>query len=790
MTTFPKIYTVNGPSSTSSSTLPTWITTKPRSVRPAGSTHRKRVKTQREIGQLELIQDFAFPEAAIKIKTTEDGDFAIGTGTYKPMMKVWDLHDLTVKFERVTDAENVDFVILSSDWTKTLHLQRDRSISLHTQMGLHHSLRLPTYGRSLAYHAPSAEALIGCTGSEVFRLNLEEGRYMVPIKVQTDDIDGVNVVDVNSRHGLWSLGLDGGSGIVEFWDPRSKSALTKLLLPTSTLLPMQPHYDGTGIIPPEQTLSVTALASHPTDGLSLAVGTSTGHTLLYDLRSPTPFAIKDQGYGEPMKNVEWLRSGGGEDEGRVISADSKVVKIWNKKDASSNLLSLQPPSTLTHLHAVPNSGLIFTACDAPQLNTYYIPDLGPAPRWAGFLDNVTEEMAQDASGGIGKSAYVDYKFIDRQELETLGLTHLIGTQTLKPYMHGFFISLKLYTTARLIANPTSYAEQREKMVADKLAAKAESRIRARKDQPKVNKALAERLRRADDRAEAAEKRKREKKAAAAVGAEDGANDGAEEGGATARSGETLLSDPRFKDLFEDPDFEVDEESREFALLNPATANKNAARKTAVEDEEDESDRMSSDLSEDEDDSEDDDDGGGGQAEDPDEDSEESDDGELLQYDPRNVKRTTAKPFARPESGPLRKPRLIIGDERHAGPSSSDTFGKRAWSQQIKPTKASKKDARMDGVLAMRRGTDGGMEMSFVPQGSSKSRAGAENDWASDDDDLGPKGGRPNRSKVERFGAGMERGQEDQSEAREGDRGGRTRRRDVSRSASKNTFRRK
>ena len=113
MASFPKIYTVNGPSSTSSSTLPTWITTKPRSVRPAGSTHRKRVKTQREIGQLELIQDFAFPEAAINIRTTDDGRHAIGTGTYKPMMKVWDLDDLAVKFERVTDAENVDFVVSS-----------------------------------------------------------------------------------------------------------------------------------------------------------------------------------------------------------------------------------------------------------------------------------------------------------------------------------------------------------------------------------------------------------------------------------------------------------------------------------------------------------------------------------------------------------------------------------------------------------------------------------------------------------------------------------------------------
>lgn len=106
-TAFPKVYTVNGPSSTSSPSLPTWLTTKTRPTKTA----KKRQKTQHTLGQLELIQDFAFPESAIKIKTTPDGLHAIGTGAYKPMMKVWDLEQLTVKFERVTDAENVDFAV-------------------------------------------------------------------------------------------------------------------------------------------------------------------------------------------------------------------------------------------------------------------------------------------------------------------------------------------------------------------------------------------------------------------------------------------------------------------------------------------------------------------------------------------------------------------------------------------------------------------------------------------------------------------------------------------------------
>lgn len=210
-------------------------------------------------------------------------------------------------------------------------------------MGLHHTIRLPTYGRCLAYHAPSADALIGCTGQEVFRFNLEAGRHMQPLVIGKglEGVDGIDVVDVNKRHGLLSLGLDGGGGVVEFWDPRSKSALTRLLLPAEQLLPAQSGA-ADGLARPEHRLAVTALASHPTDGLSLAVGTSTGHTLLYDLRSPTPFAVKDQGYGEAMITVDWLRGGGAQEgEGRVVSADSKVIKVWNKEDVSGSPHSVQ-----------------------------------------------------------------------------------------------------------------------------------------------------------------------------------------------------------------------------------------------------------------------------------------------------------------------------------------------------------------------------------------------------------------------------------------------------------------
>jgi hypothetical protein len=54
-------------------------------------------------------QDFDFPETSCKIRSSRDGRYLLATGTYKPRMKVFELDELSMKFARTTDAENVDF---------------------------------------------------------------------------------------------------------------------------------------------------------------------------------------------------------------------------------------------------------------------------------------------------------------------------------------------------------------------------------------------------------------------------------------------------------------------------------------------------------------------------------------------------------------------------------------------------------------------------------------------------------------------------------------------------------
>ncbi|TFK91632.1 hypothetical protein K466DRAFT_595918 [Polyporus arcularius HHB13444] len=794
-----KVYTVNGEASGSSSALPDWLTRK----REAKGKGKRAIREHVE-GSIELIQHFEFPEASNKVKTTRDGHHAIATGTYKPQIRVWDLDQLSLKFERHTDAENVDFVMLSDDWTKSIHLQNDRSVELHTQGGFHYRTRIPRFGRALAYHFPSCDALFAASGPEVFRLNLDQGRFLNPLVLQGEggeDIAGVNTIDINPAHQLFAFGVE-GNGTVEFWDPRSRSRVGILRLPRDRLMPMNslaiPTLPGIDDGSRPAPLSVTAIASRP-DGLSYAVGTSTGHTLLYDIRSARHLAVKDQGYGLPVKNVSWIEGGSRmAGEGYVLSADRKVIKIWNRNTPESNFTSITPANDINDVHHIPGTGLMLLANEGIKMTTFFIPQLGPAPKWCSFLENLTEEMEDQTA----RTAYQDYKFVDRAELSKLGMDHLVGTPALKPYMHGYFVSLQLYDAARVIANPYAYAEHRERMVQDKMDKLAETRIRSRKDgagNVKVNKALAEKIKRDEERAKKREERKAAKKAKAHAAAdkEGAAEDEDEEGadamevdeeGAGGEGTTSLLSDPRFAAVFQDPEFQVDQSSREFALLNPSSATQRQTRdagrprgKTAVEEEEEESDKASSDpLSES-------DEGEGGKSGSESEDSDDA--GKLWQDDIRTRMAARTAFRNRVREPPVRrdpKVRLVplqAQDSSRGGRSvdKNATFGQRR--AQLGPSKG-KERARDSGWPDVRHSADGGMEMTFVPRTTS---SGADYD---DRPQKAGKGKEPRRKGVEVFGAGMEKGGEDPDVAMsEADRRGRTKRRQGMRSGSKNTFRR-
>jgi ribosome biogenesis protein ENP2 len=217
--------------------------------------------------------------------------------------------------------------------------------------------------------------------------------------------------------------------------------------------------------------------------------------------------------------------------------------------------------------------MFLTANEGKQQHAFFIPQLGPAPRWCSFLDSVVEEMADDPNDPNAYSArrtgevYDNYKFLTQPQLRDLNLDHLVGkTNLLRPYMHGYFVAQRLYEEARLIANPSSW-EERAKRVKEKVNKERESRIRGKKKiAAKVNRKLAEKILEREERNE----RRRAQRVLAQGGDEKVDADLTAPADAGEKEEKGLLADSRFARLFQDEDYAVDETSREFHSLNPST----------------------------------------------------------------------------------------------------------------------------------------------------------------------------------------------------------------------------
>ncbi|KAJ8097935.1 WD40-repeat-containing domain protein [Lipomyces tetrasporus] len=544
------VYQISG--TNTSRSLPDWVARK----------RRRDLKHDPEYAsRIELIQDFEFSEASNKIKVSADGNYAMATGTYKPQIHVYDFAELSLKFDRHTDAENVDFIILSDDWTKSVHLQNDRSIELHAQGGIHTRTRIPKFGRALAYRYSNCDLYVGASGNEVYRLNLDQGRFMNPLDLGPD-ITGCNCLDINPAHGLLAFGLENNT--VQFWDPRSRTKL----------LQMQMDNDDEGDSNFGIGGGITALKFN-NDGLSLAVGTSAGQTVLYDLRSPNPLLKKEQGYGLPINSLIWIEGTRDDSDGRarVLSADKRIAKIWDA-EGGKPYTSFEPSVDINDVAHIPDTGIFFLANEGMPMHTYFIPSLGPAPSWCSFIENVTEELEEAPVSTV----YDNYKFVTRKELAALGLGHLLGTNVVRSYMHGYFIDIRLYEQAKLISNPFAYQEHREREIGKKIAKERESRIRtSSKLGVKINKSLAEKLAKAEEKKAKKELREAriKAKAKAATGIEEDDSKGEAKMGDIAQASDTKSSllDERFRTVFEDPEFEVDENTVEFQQLNPTRSTK-------------------------------------------------------------------------------------------------------------------------------------------------------------------------------------------------------------------------
>ncbi|KAH8092142.1 hypothetical protein JL720_5730 [Aureococcus anophagefferens] len=132
-------------------TLPAWV--------KSDRARRQALKEDSALGRrIDLLQDFEFEGGtrggegtSKRIKFSSDGNYILATGEYPPAVKVFDLTQLGMKYERRLGCECVDALPLSPDLGKMVFLLADRTLDFHAPYGTHYKTRVPTAGRRLFY---------------------------------------------------------------------------------------------------------------------------------------------------------------------------------------------------------------------------------------------------------------------------------------------------------------------------------------------------------------------------------------------------------------------------------------------------------------------------------------------------------------------------------------------------------------------------------------------------------------------------------------------------------------
>lgn len=490
--------------------------------------------------RIDLIQDFEFNIASNRVRVSPNGEYIAAAGIYPPEVKIFETRELGLKCSRGLNSEVVDFLFLSDDYKKLVFLQDDRTVEFHAQYGRHHRLRVPKAGRSLCYDPESCLLFVAGSSSEVVQIDLEAGAFQAPIPLSR--LEEVHQLAMNPRMPVLSCAGDGG--VVESFDLREAPCR-----PCRALQVAQPGDDAAN------GSHATCCAYSPS-GMHLAVGTAAGIVRVYDVRSSKPLSERDHMNGFAIKSVSFHTRGAGDRDLFVGSADQKSIKVWDANTGAIHA-GVESACVVNQVEFFPNSGLFLAANDQQRIGVFFVPTLGLAPSWCSFLDSITEELEESSQ----RVVFDDYQFVTAERLEELGAKELIGTRFLQPYLHGYFMDARLYAKLKAAMDPFAFEEYRKERVRQKLEAKRTMRTRVR-TKIDVNPQLHKQLELAADEG-AAEGASRKRKAA-------------------AEKAKTLLADERFKMLFADPDFAIEEKGTAAqeadAALGAATARRAKGRK--------------------------------------------------------------------------------------------------------------------------------------------------------------------------------------------------------------------
>ena len=389
--------------------------------------------------RVDVLQDLTFPTLTTKARFSNDSQYFAACGCYPPMLRLYDLGNTGLKVQRNTDSEIVDFHFLSDDYQLMALVEADRNLEFHNKGGKLYKMRIPRPPRCSAFDCHTPQLIVGGVGGQIYRVDLQEGRFRtswdtpsLSQKLISSDAFGVNAL-VYSPETCLTFAADGHS--LSTYDARTRGGIvSSIVLET----------EG------------TAVAVDKT-GLQVAAGTSESDIILYDIRSSHPLHQFTHHSDLPIKEIHFHTS---YSTHTLISADSRSIRMF-RPDENTNRSKLfcviEPDVTINSFTVFPESGLLMVPCEDMVINTFYVPELGPSPVFAAFLDDLAADMSTSAL----TSSYEGLYFVTKDDLERVGLDLVADSSICTPYMHGFYISKALYDKAKLANAPPNIATSQQ-----------------------------------------------------------------------------------------------------------------------------------------------------------------------------------------------------------------------------------------------------------------------------------------------------------------------------------------
>ena len=96
----------------------------------------------------------------------------------------------------------------------------DRTIELHAQYGTHFKTRIPHCPRDMAYNPFNCNLLVSASADEIYRITLEEGRFLQPFET----LSNINSLEYNKYLNI----LFAGGSSLEVWDFRERKRIANV----------------------------------------------------------------------------------------------------------------------------------------------------------------------------------------------------------------------------------------------------------------------------------------------------------------------------------------------------------------------------------------------------------------------------------------------------------------------------------------------------------------------------------------------------------------------------------